>query len=131
MKWTDAEDIGIALAEKLPDVDPLTVRFTDLRKHVLALDGFEDDPKASNEPKLEAIQMAQSAGFAAVISHRSGETEDTTIADLAVATGTGQIKTGAPARSERVAKYNQLLRIEDELGAAARYPGRAAFRMMR
>ena len=58
MKWTDAEDIGIALAEKLPDVDPLTVRFTDLRKHVLALDGFEDDPKASNEPKLEAIQMA-------------------------------------------------------------------------
>ena len=58
MKWIDAEDIGIALAEKLPDVDPLTVRFTDLREHVLALDGFEDDPKASNEPKLEAIQMA-------------------------------------------------------------------------
>lgn len=58
MKWSDAEDIGIALAEKFPDVDPLTVRFTDLRDRVLALDGFNDDPKASNEPKLEAIQMA-------------------------------------------------------------------------
>jgi FeS assembly protein IscX len=58
MKWTDAEDIGIALAEKFPDVDPLTIRFTDLRDRVLALDGFSDDPKASNEPKLEAIQMA-------------------------------------------------------------------------
>jgi enolase len=62
-----------------------------------------------------------------MISHRSGETEDTTIADLAVATGTGQLKTGAPARSERVAKYNQLLRIEDELGDAARYAGAGAF----
>ena len=58
MKWTDAEDIAIALTEKLPALDPLTVRFTDLRTHVLALDGFDDDPKASNEPKLEAIQMA-------------------------------------------------------------------------
>ncbi len=58
MKWSDAEDIGIALSEKFPDVDPLTVRFTDLRDRVLALDGFSDDPKASNEPKLEAIQMA-------------------------------------------------------------------------
>ena len=58
MKWTDAEDIGIALAEKFPDVDPLKIRFTDLRDRVLALDGFSDDPKASNEPKLEAIQMA-------------------------------------------------------------------------
>lgn len=58
MKWSDAEDIGIALAEKFPDLDPLTVRFTDLRDKVLALDGFADDPKASNEPKLEAIQMA-------------------------------------------------------------------------
>ena len=58
MKWIDAEDIGIALVEKFPGVDPLTVRFTDLRAHVLALDGFDDDPKASNEPKLEAIQMA-------------------------------------------------------------------------
>ena len=58
MKWSDVEDIGIALAEKFPDVDPLTLRFTDLRERVLALDGFDDDPKASNEPKLEAIQMA-------------------------------------------------------------------------
>jgi FeS assembly protein IscX len=58
MKWSDAEDIGIALAEKFPDVDPLTIRFTDLRERVLALDDFDDDPKASNEPKLEAIQMA-------------------------------------------------------------------------
>jgi FeS assembly protein IscX len=58
MKWSDAEDIGIALAEKFPDVDPLTIRFTDLRERVLGLDGFDDDPKGSNEPKLEAIQMA-------------------------------------------------------------------------
>ena len=76
---------------------------------------------------LEAIRTAQAAGYTAVISHRSGETEDATIADLAVATNAGQIKTGAPARSDRVAKYNQLLRIEEELGAAARYPGWAAF----
>src|SRR5204863_7409643 len=76
---------------------------------------------------LEAIRVAQEAGYAAVISHRSGETEDVTIADLAVATGAGQIKTGAPSRSDRVAKYNQLLRIEEQLGADAVYPGRAAF----
>ena len=76
---------------------------------------------------LEAITIAQDAGYTAVISHRSGETEDTTIADLAVATNAGQIKTGAPARSDRVAKYNRLLRIEEELGADARYPGLTAF----
>jgi enolase len=76
---------------------------------------------------LAAIRLAQAAGYTAVISHRSGETEDTTIADLAVATNAGQIKTGAPARSDRVAKYNRLLRIEEELGAAATYPGFAAF----
>jgi enolase len=76
---------------------------------------------------LDAIALAQSAGYSAVMSHRSGETEDVTIADLAVATGCGQIKTGAPSRSDRVAKYNQLLRIEEELGAAAEYPGWAAF----
>jgi enolase len=75
---------------------------------------------------LEAIEMARGAGWSAVVSHRSGETEDTTISDLVVAMGTGQIKTGAPSRSERVAKYNRLLRIEGELGDAARYPGRAA-----
>ncbi|MGC8862857.1 MAG: phosphopyruvate hydratase [Armatimonadota bacterium] len=76
---------------------------------------------------LDTIDMAKRAGWTAVVSHRSGETEDTTIADLVVATNAGQIKTGAPARSERVAKYNQLLRIEEELGEAARYPGMAAF----
>lgn len=76
---------------------------------------------------LEAIKMAHNAGYTAVTSHRSGETEDTTIADLAVALNTCQIKTGAPSRSERVAKYNQLLRIEEELGASAVYPGKAAF----
>jgi enolase len=77
---------------------------------------------------LEAIRIAHDAGYTAVISHRSGETEDTTIADLAVATGAGQIKTGAPSRSDRVAKYNRLLRIEEELGAEARFAGLQAFR---
>jgi len=77
---------------------------------------------------LAAIAMAREAGYTAVMSHRSGETEDVTIADLAVATGCGQIKTGAPSRSDRVAKYNQLLRIEEALGADATYPGRSVFR---
>jgi enolase len=76
---------------------------------------------------LDAILLAHDAGYSAVMSHRSGETEDVTIADLAVATGCGQIKTGAPSRTDRVAKYNQLLRIESELGEAAHYPGREAF----
>ena len=76
---------------------------------------------------IEAVQLAHAAGYSAVMSHRSGETEDATIADLAVALGTGQIKTGAPARSDRVAKYNQLLRIEEELGSRAVYPGWDAF----
>jgi enolase len=76
---------------------------------------------------FQAIAMARQAGYTAVISHRSGETEDVTIADLAVATGCGQIKTGAPSRSDRVAKYNRLLRIEEQLGADAVFPGRAAF----
>ncbi len=77
---------------------------------------------------LAAMDLASRAGFASMVSHRSGETEDTFIADLAVATGAGQIKTGAPSRSERVAKYNQLIRIEEQLGPAAVYPGRSAFR---
>ena len=76
---------------------------------------------------LDAMRMARAAGYTTVVSHRSGETEDTTIADLAVATGAGQIKTGAPCRGERTAKYNQLLRIEQELGRRARYAGRKAF----
>ena len=78
---------------------------------------------------LAAIRMAREAGYTAVMSHRSGETEDVTIADLAVSTGCGQIKTGAPSRTDRVAKYNQLLRIEEALGAQAEYPGRRAFRI--
>ncbi|MGI6126004.1 MAG: phosphopyruvate hydratase [Planifilum sp.] len=76
---------------------------------------------------FDAVEMAKRAGYTAVISHRSGETEDTTIADIAVATGAGQIKTGAPSRTDRVAKYNQLLRIEEELDASAVYPGKTAF----
>ncbi len=79
---------------------------------------------------LDAMRTAREAGYRSVMSHRSGETEDVTIADLAVATGCGQIKTGAPSRSDRVAKYNQLLRIEEQLGADATYPGRAAFRAL-
>jgi enolase 1/2/3 len=78
----------------------------------------------------DAVELAQRSAYTAVISHRSGETEDVTIADLAVATNAGQIKTGSLSRTDRVAKYNQLLRIEEELGAGARYPGRAAFRML-
>jgi enolase len=80
---------------------------------------------------FEAVDMALESGYSAVMSHRSGETEDVTIADLAVATGCGQIKTGAPSRSDRVAKYNQLLRIEEELGVAAEYPGWGAFPRLR
>jgi len=79
---------------------------------------------------LEAINMAHAAGYSAVVSHRSGETEDTTIADLAVATGTGQIKTGSLSRSDRVAKYNRLMKIEEELGDLAVYAGRSAFKML-
>jgi enolase len=79
---------------------------------------------------FEAIRMAHAAGYTAVVSHRSGETEDTTIADLAVAAATGQIKTGSLSRSDRVAKYNQLMRIEDQLGDEAVYAGRSAFRFL-
>ena len=76
---------------------------------------------------LEAIEMARAAGYTAIVSHRSGETEDTTIADIVVAVNAGQIKTGAPSRSDRVAKYNQLLRIEEQLGERAEFPGMRAF----
>jgi enolase len=77
---------------------------------------------------IEAIEMARKAGYASIVSHRSGETEDTFIADFVVAMGTGQIKTGSASRTDRVAKYNQLLRIVEELGAAARFPGSAALK---
>jgi enolase len=80
---------------------------------------------------FDAIEMAKRAGYTAIISHRSGESEDTTIADIAVATGAGQIKTGAPSRTDRVAKYNQLIRIEDQLGFTAQYPGKKAFYNLR
>lgn len=80
---------------------------------------------------MSAIQMAQRAGWTAIVSHRSGESEDVTIADLVVATNAGQIKTGAPARTDRVAKYNQLLRIEEELGSMAKYAGMSAFNVKR
>jgi enolase len=80
---------------------------------------------------LAAIEMAKRAGFTAVISHRSGETDDVTIADIAVATNAGQIKSGAPSRVDRVAKYNQLLRIEEQLGETARFPGWKAFYNLR
>jgi enolase len=79
---------------------------------------------------LAAINLAKASGYSSIVSHRSGETEDTTIADLVVATGTGQIKTGSLSRSDRVAKYNRLMKIEDELGSKARYAGRSAFRML-
>jgi enolase len=79
---------------------------------------------------LMAVGMARDAGYASVISHRSGETEDTTIADLAVATGAGQIKTGSASRTDRVAKYNQLLRIEEELGPRAIYAGKSAVKQL-
>ena len=80
---------------------------------------------------IDAVEMARHAGYTAIISHRSGETEDTTIADLAVALNAGQVKMGAPARSDRVAKYNRLMLIEEELGDTARYPGMAAFSSIR
>jgi enolase len=80
---------------------------------------------------FEAIEMAKRAGYTAVISHRSGETEDSTIADIAVGTNAGQIKTGSLSRSDRMAKYNQLLRIEEDLGDVAVYPGRSAFYNLR
>ncbi|MCK5195120.1 MAG: phosphopyruvate hydratase, partial [Desulfobulbaceae bacterium] len=80
---------------------------------------------------LDAVEMAHRAGYTSIISHRSGETEDTTIADLSVALNTGQIKTGAPSRTDRVAKYNQLLRIEDELGSAAKFAGKMCMPCLR
>ena len=99
------------------------------RRRQLDPDQGQPDRHALRDARSSAASPARPA-TRAVMSHRSGETEDTTIADLAVATGCGQIKTGAPSRSDRVAKYNQLLRIEEELGDAALYPGRQAFRAL-
>jgi enolase len=90
-------------------------------------DPGQGEPDRDADRDLDAIELAQTSGYGIVISHRSGETEDATIADLVVATNTGQIKAGAPSRGERTAKYNQLLRIEEELGGRAQYPGWDAF----
>ena len=97
------------------DLDPGEARRFDVSGRRIALVRIDD-----------AIELARRSGFTSVVSHRSGETEDTTIADIVVATNAGQIKTGAPCRTDRVAKYNQLLRIEEELGSSARFPGRSA-----
>ena len=100
---------------------------TGIEKHVANAILIKVNQIGTLTETLDAIQMANRAGYTAVVSHRSGETEDTTIADLAVALNAGQIKTGAPSRTDRVAKYNQLLRIEEELDDAAQYLGREAF----
>ena len=97
----------------------------DLHCHILH--GLDDGAKSLDE----AVEMAKRAGYTAVVSHRSGETEDAFIADLVVALETGQIKTGSLSRSDRLAKYNQLLRIEDHLGSIASYPGKDAFYSIR
>jgi enolase len=131
--WTGWEAITAELGEKVQIVgDDLFVtnpkRLADgIQRHAGNSILVKVNQIGSLTETLDAVAMAQRAGYTAVLSHRSGETEDTTIADLAVATNCGQIKTGAPARSERVAKYNQLLRIEEELGDAAVYAGLSAF----
>ena len=131
--WTGWEAITAELGEKVQIVgDDLFVtnpkRLADgIQRHAGNSILVKVNQIGSLTETLDAVAMAQRAGYTAVLSHRSGETEDTTIADLAVATNCGQIKTGAPARSERVAKYNQLLRIEEELGDAAVYAGSSAF----
>lgn len=131
--WTGWEAITAELGTKVQLVgDDLFVtnpsRLADgIQRHVGNSILVKVNQIGSLTETLDAVAMAQRSGYTAVLSHRSGETEDTTIADLAVATNCGQIKTGAPARSERVAKYNQLLRIEEELGDAAVYAGRSAF----
>ena len=131
--WTGYEHLTAELGDKVQVVgDDLFVtnptRLADgIRRHVGNSILVKVNQIGTLTETLDAVSMAQRAGYTAIISHRSGETEDTTIADLAVATDAGQIKTGAPARSDRVAKYNQLLRIEEELGDAAVYAGRGAF----
>ena len=121
---------GVMKAKYMNDVIALKIRMKELEAKE-KIENFKIDDLISFldtlTETLNAIEMANRAGYTAVISHRSGETEDTTIADLVVAVNAGQIKTGAPARSERVAKYNQLIRISEELGEVAEYRGRQAF----
>jgi len=131
-------DGWVALTQRLGDRvqlvgDDLFVTNSDRLRHGIALGAGNALLVKLNQigtlsETLAAMDLASRSGYASMVSHRSGETEDTFIADLAVATGAGQIKTGAPSRSERVAKYNQLIRIEEQLGPAASYPGRSAFR---
>jgi enolase len=134
----DDWDTWVALAQRLGDKiqlvgDDLFVTNVERLKKGIALGAANSILIKLNQigtlsETLSAIELAHRSGWTAMVSHRSGETEDTTIADLVVATNAGQIKTGAPARSERVAKYNQLLRIEEELGEAAEYAGLSAFK---
>jgi enolase len=132
--WDGWKQLTGALGERLQRVgDDLFVTNTErlqrgIDEHVANSILIKVNQIGTLTETLAAIRMAREAGYTAVISHRSGETEDVTIADLAVASGCGQIKTGAPSRTDRVAKYNQLLRIEEALGAKAQYPGRRAFR---
>jgi enolase len=131
--WDDWRELTAALGDRLQIVgDDLFV--TNVERLRRGIDGavgnailVKVNQIGTLSETLDAIALAQTSGYAAVISHRSGETEDTTIADLAVATNAGQVKTGAPSRTDRVAKYNQLLRIEEELGEQATYPGWVAF----
>ena len=130
--WTGWREIKQRLGDRVQLVgDDLLVTNTERIARAIELDAANSVLVKLNQigtltETIEAIDLARAAGWSAVVSHRSGETEDTTIADLVVGMGTGQIKTGAPSRSERVAKYNRLLRIEGELGDGARYPGRTA-----
>jgi enolase len=130
--WSGWQELQRRLGDRIQLVgDDLLVTNTERIAKGIALDAANSVLIKLNQigtltETIEAIDLARAAGWSAVVSHRSGETEDTTIADLVVGMGTGQIKTGAPSRSERVAKYNRLLRIEGELGDGARYLGRAA-----
>jgi enolase len=135
--WTGWEELTRRIGDRVQIVgDDLFVTNTERLKRGIAEGSANSILIKLNQigtltETVQAVEMAKRAGWTAVISHRSGETEDTTIADLAVATNAGQIKTGAPARSERVAKYNRLLAIEEELGGAARYAGMSAFGRIR
>mgnify|MGYP002561000295 CR=1 FL=1 len=128
-----AEKYLLEIFEKMGLKD-IQVRFeqTENRTVLIHIDGGDIGTVIGKRGEtLDAIQMANRAGYTAIVSHRSGETEDATIADIAVALNAGQIKTGAPSRTDRVAKYNQLLRIEEQLGGSAVYPGMAAFNVKR
>jgi enolase len=131
--WEGWQEITAKLGDKVQLVgDDLFVTNTDYLKKGIDMNVANSILIKLNQigtltETFEAIEMAKEAGYSAVVSHRSGETEDTTIADLVVATNAGQIKTGSMSRTDRIAKYNQLMRIEDELGSSAQYKGRQSF----